>query len=80
MLANLNPKKGRIVMAVGMFALAISLFLISSVHPATQAGKDWLDGIFGLFMGVSLGLNFTAVLLLRRLRASGNAGSSICTL
>jgi hypothetical protein len=58
---------------VGMASLAISLFLLSCLHPATATGKKWIDGIAGLFMGLSIGLNLGSFILIRRLRACAGA-------
>jgi hypothetical protein len=71
MIFQTASKKVRTLLAVGMASLATSLLLLSCLHPATATGKKWIDGIGGLFMGLSIGLNLGSFLLIRRLGACG---------
>jgi hypothetical protein len=63
-----KPKKAKVLLLVGMVAMSTGLLLLSSVHPATAAGKNWLDGISGFCMGISIALNFGSFVLIKRLR------------
>ena len=60
-----NRKSMRMV-AWGCFTLAASLMLKTLAHPAGQVAKDWLDGVCGLLIGISLGLNLFGVIAARR--------------
>ena len=73
MIFQTESKRVRILMSIGMGSLAVALFLIACVHPPTVIGKNWRDGIAGLFMGMSLGLNMGSMLLIHRLRACNKA-------
>ena len=70
MMSQMNTKKSRHTMSAGMFALAASLILFTEVHPSTAAGKDWLDGIAGFLMGISIALNLGSILIAKRRRTS----------
>ena len=60
-----NRKSMRMV-AWGCFTLAAGLMLKTLAHPAGQVAKDWLDGVCGLLIGISLGLNLFGLIRLRR--------------
>ena len=66
MTSQLKSRKPRLMLSAGMFALATGLILLNFVHPATHAGKDWLDGISGFFVGISIALNLGSLLIARR--------------
>ena len=68
MMPQTSSKKSKRMLSAGMFALAASLILFTQVHPATPLGKDWLDGIAGFFMGISIALNLGSVLVAKRQR------------
>jgi hypothetical protein len=65
----MNPKKAQRMMSIGMFAMAAGLSLFVFVHPASAAGKDWLDGIAGFLMGISIALNLGSILVMKRDRS-----------
>jgi hypothetical protein len=69
MMSKTDPKKGRALRVVGMSAMAVGLLLMSTVHPVTARSKDWRDGVAGLFMGMSIALNFGSLLILKRGRS-----------
>jgi hypothetical protein len=73
MIFQTGSKKLRILLSVGMASLAIGLFLLVCIHPLTVIGKNWRDGIAGLFMGMALGLDMGSVLLARRLTSCNKA-------
>jgi hypothetical protein len=70
MMSQLHSKKSRLMLSAGMFVLAASLILFTQVHPATSTAKDWLDGISGFLMGISIALNLGSILVARRQRSS----------
>lgn len=53
-------------MAVANLALSIGLVLPYFIHPAGQRSADWLDGIRGLLIGVSIGMNLSIIRFGRR--------------
>jgi hypothetical protein len=56
---QLDPKTRRLV-AIGNLCLVIGLLLWNFVHPSSQIEKNWLDGVTGLLMGLSIGINLFA--------------------
>jgi hypothetical protein len=58
--------KDRTLMAVANLALCIGLVLPYVVHPAGQRSADWLDGIRGLLIGMSIGMNLLIIRLGKR--------------
>lgn len=66
-------KDPKTTMFFGMAFLALSLNLPYFVHPSAQPGKDWLDGVRGLIMGLSIGLNILSVRLAARRRGCGDS-------
>lgn len=65
---QMTPKKARMMMVVGMLSMCTGIILFSLVHPASAAGKDWLDGISGFFFGISIALNIGSFVFQKRLR------------
>lgn len=66
MMSQLKSRKSRLMLSAGMFALAVGLILFNFVHPASHAGKDWLDGISGFLVGISIALNIGSLLIAKR--------------
>ena len=58
--------KHRILMAVANLALCIGLVLPYFIHPAGQRGANWLHGIRGLLIGMSIGMNLFIIRFSRR--------------
>lgn len=58
-----RQRSPRNIMRVGMALLAVALIAQRFVHPASALGEDAADGIRGLFIGLSIGLNLWAVRL-----------------
>jgi hypothetical protein len=58
--------KGRSLRAVANIALCIGLVLPYFIHPAGQRSADWLDGIRGLLIGMSLAMNLFIIRFGRR--------------
>ena len=63
-------RKDKAMVVAGMSSLALGLMIRTLVHPATAPGANWLDGIFGMFIGMSIALNLGSVILQNRLRRS----------
>jgi hypothetical protein len=49
--------KARRRVAIGSLCLALGLLLPRIVHPTGELEQDWLHGICGMFLGVSIGVN-----------------------
>jgi uncharacterized membrane protein HdeD (DUF308 family) len=66
-----NPKT-RWMMVLGNFSLVAALLLWNFVRPIAGARPGltiaWLDGASGLFFGVSIGANLSAIRCARRSR------------
>ena len=60
--------KSRRFMAVGSLCLDIGLLLHLFIHPSGQTAKDWLDGVSGLLIGISIGTNLFGLVQVRRSR------------
>jgi hypothetical protein len=61
-------KNPRALMVVGMSSLVIATVFSAFAHAQTQIGKDWLEGLRGMFFGISIALNLGSVILSRRQR------------
>lgn len=48
-------------MAAASLCLCAGIALGVFVHPAGQVAKDWTDGVRGLLMGLSIGMNLMVV-------------------
>jgi hypothetical protein len=46
---------------VANLALVAGLTLPYAFHPVGAPGKDWMEGVRGLLMGVSIGMNLMLV-------------------
>jgi hypothetical protein len=66
--------KSRIFMAIGNLCLTIGLTLRLFVHPSGQAAKNWLEGVSGLLVGISIGTNFFGLRHMRRNQMTGPDG------
>jgi hypothetical protein len=54
------------LMAIGNLCLVAALLLWNFVHPSSQIQKDWLHGIYGFLMGLSITINLCALRFARR--------------
>lgn len=64
---NLDPKTRRFI-ALGSASLALGLLLRTSVHPAGPMAHNALDAAAGLLIGISIGVNLSALVIFRRCR------------
>jgi hypothetical protein len=62
-----NPKAW---VPFGTLCLAASLLLFLFVHPAPGPQREWLHGISGLLMGISLGISLMVLVKTARQRHS----------
>jgi hypothetical protein len=62
---HLDPRTRRLI-AVGSLCLALGLILLNLLHPASQIERNWLHGIGGFFVGFSIAVNLSALLIVRR--------------
>lgn len=72
---GMRDPKARWMMVLGNFSLVVALLTWSFVRPWAVAAHvsfahQWIDGITGLFFGVSIGANLAALRLRRRCAAS----------
>ncbi|HEY6489110.1 MAG: hypothetical protein WCC26_19950 [Terracidiphilus sp.] len=53
-------------MVVANLSLVAGIVLPYAFHPASGLGKDWLEALRGLFIGVSIGVNLLVLRFARR--------------
>lgn len=58
--------KTRRRMALGNISLVIGLLLWLFVHPSGQIERNWVQGLSGLLLGISIGINLFGLRLARR--------------
>jgi uncharacterized membrane protein SirB2 len=52
--------KARRQMVIGNLALAVGLVLINCTHPSSQSAQYLTQGVGGLLLGISIGVNLCA--------------------
>ncbi len=70
-------KDPKVMIRLGGLFLAIALIwqMFLHPHPATKAVQDLADGVRGLLIGLSIGLNLKAARLIARQRRSGSGAA-----
>jgi hypothetical protein len=63
--------KTRRWLAKGNISLIMGLLLWMFIHPHGQTAKDWLDGVCGFLLGLSIAINLLGLWKARRCRAAG---------
>jgi hypothetical protein len=58
--------RARWTMALGNFSLVAAILIWNFSRQSAGAANGWIDGISGLFFGVSIGSNLMALRLSRR--------------
>ena len=58
--------KVRRQVALGCLCLSMGLLLRLFVHPSGNVGRNWLDGVAGMLIGMSIAINFLAFRSTRR--------------
>ena len=64
---NMNLRSRQLI-AIGGLYLAIGLSLGLFIHPSSQTAKNWIDGVSGLLVGISLVTNCFGWIHARRCR------------
>jgi hypothetical protein len=62
---QLDARTRRLI-ALGNACMAVGLMLYTFVHPSGQGAKDLAQGVSGLLLGVSIGINLFAFRFARR--------------
>jgi uncharacterized membrane protein len=65
---RLDPKS-RLALGIGNFSLAAGLLMLNSSHPSSQIARNWLHGVGGMLLGISIGVNLMRLIANRRCRA-----------
>jgi hypothetical protein len=67
-----RSKNTTALIAMGMMFLVVAFLFPMILHPATQMGKNLAEGIRGLLVGLSIGINLFSVILAKRQGRWGN--------
>lgn len=59
-------RKNRLWVMVANLCLCAGIALGAVTHPAGQAARNWTDGVRGLLVGLSIGMNLMVVVRARR--------------
>jgi hypothetical protein len=68
-----EAQKAKVMWRVGTFAISFALLLRVFVHPSTAPGTNWLHGISGFLVGISIVFNLGSVMIRNRLRNCAKA-------
>jgi predicted benzoate:H+ symporter BenE len=63
-----ETKKYKFMMPAATLCLALGLMLRALTHPVSQLAKNWTDGVAGLLIGLSIGMNLMLAWKRRRKR------------
>jgi hypothetical protein len=63
-----EAQKAKVMLTVGTVSVSLAILLGMFVHPSTVPGTNWLHGISGFLVGISIVLNLGSVILRNRLR------------
>jgi hypothetical protein len=55
-------------MAIGNLCLAVGLSLHLFIQPSGQTAKNWLEGVYGLLIGIYIGISLFGLVQVRRSR------------
>jgi hypothetical protein len=64
---QLDPKTRRLL-AIGNLCLAAGLLLWNFARPSSKIEQDWLHGVCGMLLGISIGINLFGLRFARRCR------------
>jgi hypothetical protein len=73
MIFRSEAQKAKAMWTVGTLSVSLVLLLRMFVHPSTAFGTNWLDGISGFLVGISIVLNLGSVMIRKRLRGGAKA-------
>jgi hypothetical protein len=68
MIFRSEAQKAKAMWTVGTLSVALAVLLRMFVHPSAALATNWLDGISGFFIGISIVLNLGSVMIRNRLR------------
>jgi hypothetical protein len=68
MLLQSRTRHLKALMPIGMLCLAVAIMWPNFIHPSSQAGKNWMEGLRGMLFGISIALNLGWVWLANRQR------------
>jgi len=69
---RLLDRKTRRLMAIGNISLVIGLLLWLFVHSSGQMERNWLHGVCGFLLGLSITINLFGLWVARRCRAGSS--------
>jgi len=67
-----NPKR---MVPIGTLFLAMGILIPMFLHPASQSGKDWLEGARGFVLGFAITIMFASFVIAKRQRQNRCAGN-----
>ena len=73
MIFRSEAQKAKAMWTVGTLSISFALLLRLFVHPSTALGTNWLHGISGFLIGISIVLNLGSVIIRSRLRNCAKA-------
>jgi hypothetical protein len=73
MIFRSEAQKAKAMWTVGTLSVSFALLLGMFVHPSTALGTNWLHGISGFLVGISIVLNLRSVMIRNRLRNCAKA-------
>jgi hypothetical protein len=60
--------KARFTLFIANISLVVGLLLEQFAHPAGQMERNWLHGVCGFLLGLSITINLRSLILARRRR------------
>jgi len=73
MIFSKRPNDPRVLMPLGMLCLALAFILPRFFHPTGNFGPDFMDGLQGGLLGMSIGLNLFSAVVAGRQRRCGQS-------
>lgn len=68
MMFRSEAQKAKAMWTLGTLSVSFAVLLHMFVHPSTALAVNWLDGISGFLVGISIVLNLGSVVIRNRLR------------
>lgn len=73
MIFRSEAQKAKAMWTVGTLSVSLAVLLRMFVHPSTALATNWLDGVSGFLVGISIVLNLGSVMIRNRLRNCAKA-------
>lgn len=73
MMFRSEAQKAKAMWTVGTLSVSLAVLLRMFVHPSIALATNWLDGISGFLVGISIVLNLGSVTIRNRLRNCSKA-------